>query len=454
MIYLDINNINTDRDTTGLGPIEYNQSKVPQLIRKYANNVRTKTYGQDVREAQARNAEVAGLIANEAVDISNENKGRQDDIETQFNSVQQELTDKDVISAPEIIAARNNFETLGARLDSENERIEKANLANYEQEDFIETLLKYQSIKKMWVVANNFANKNLSFIYELDNGKAIRYLLSKNGDGFAILKAGQIGDFNSETKAFTNPVNYMADASNKEFAFNLKESGSSEAPYFIPMHNQQATAFDRSDTKHILDGVEISNTDLPNGVHKEVTDKYTVIQYVVFYKPNTTTEIGRATVHMVFNSNGRVDINTTFTATLDLTINYGYVNMLPVSSSFGKKMLTSYGSEYPTTATDGTRTNLTEKDLANSYVFINDSPTNNIAVAMTMQRPKLTMRVGKSGRPNLAPVWIEHRSAEMQKLYPMPFSNAEMNAGEVYGFGGSYMVASVYGVNDILGGYA
>ena len=123
MIYLDWNNINTDRDTSGLGPIEYDQTKVPALIRKYADNVRTKTYGQEVREAQARNAEVAGLIASEAVDISNETKGRQDNVEIQFNSVQQELTDKDPISAPEIIAARNGEPTLSDRLDKENQEI-------------------------------------------------------------------------------------------------------------------------------------------------------------------------------------------------------------------------------------------------------------------------------------------------------------------------------------------
>lgn len=115
---MDWNNINRDRDTSGLWPIEYDQSKVPNLIRKHADNVRTKTYGQEVREAQARNAELAGLIASEAVDISNETKGRQDTVESQFNAVQQEMTDKDVISAPEIIAARGGLPQLEDRLDA------------------------------------------------------------------------------------------------------------------------------------------------------------------------------------------------------------------------------------------------------------------------------------------------------------------------------------------------
>ena len=120
---MDWNNINRDRDTSGLGPIEYDQSKVPALIRKHADDVRTKTYGQGVREAQARNAEYAGLIASESVDISNETKGRQDTVENQFNAVQQEMTDKDVISAPEIIAARGGEPTLSARLDKEQQEV-------------------------------------------------------------------------------------------------------------------------------------------------------------------------------------------------------------------------------------------------------------------------------------------------------------------------------------------
>lgn len=115
---MDWNNINRDRDTSGLGPIEYDQSKVPALIRKHADNVRTKTYGQEVREAQARNAEVAGLIANQADIKATNTQGRQTTVENQFIAVQQELTDKDVISAPEIIAARNGQATLNNRLDT------------------------------------------------------------------------------------------------------------------------------------------------------------------------------------------------------------------------------------------------------------------------------------------------------------------------------------------------
>ncbi len=117
-----------DEDLKELGPVEYDQSKVPEVSKKYAENVRRKAYLPDMTESFARGVEYAGLIAREAVGISNETKGRQDTVETQFNSVQHELTDKDPISAPEIIAARvdttgKTHETLKNRLDSNENKI-------------------------------------------------------------------------------------------------------------------------------------------------------------------------------------------------------------------------------------------------------------------------------------------------------------------------------------------
>ena len=115
---MDWDNINRDRDTNGLGPIEYDQSKVPSLIRKHADNVRTKTYGQEVREAQARNAELAGLIASEAAKTANMTQSRQNTLEAYNDQVIAEITNKDVVSAPEIIQARGPYTTLNQRLEA------------------------------------------------------------------------------------------------------------------------------------------------------------------------------------------------------------------------------------------------------------------------------------------------------------------------------------------------
>ena len=63
-------------------------------------------------------------------------KSRQTSVETQFNDIQQDITDKDVISAPEIIAARNGEANLKTRLDKEYQEVstqlaQTAGLGNY-----------------------------------------------------------------------------------------------------------------------------------------------------------------------------------------------------------------------------------------------------------------------------------------------------------------------------------
>ena len=115
---MDWNNINTDKDTSGLGPIEYDQSKVPSLIRKHADNVRTKTYGQEVREAQARNAEYAGLIADEARNTANTANELSIDTQNRFNNQIAGNTDiNEVIDARQPFGA-TAFGTIGQRIQA------------------------------------------------------------------------------------------------------------------------------------------------------------------------------------------------------------------------------------------------------------------------------------------------------------------------------------------------
>ena len=115
---------NYDFDTTPMPPLEYDQSKVPDLSRKHANYVRNKTYGHDVRESLARGVEYAGLVSGLATKTAQDTQLRQDNLETYNEQMIVEMTNKDVISAPEIIEARNGRTTLAERLAEDSERIE------------------------------------------------------------------------------------------------------------------------------------------------------------------------------------------------------------------------------------------------------------------------------------------------------------------------------------------
>ena len=96
-------------DYTSTPAVDYDRSSVPDEIVERADYVRNKAYGEDVREALAQNAEIAGLIANETLI-------KQNNLDSTFTDLTKEITDKDVISAPEIIAARNGEATLNDRL--------------------------------------------------------------------------------------------------------------------------------------------------------------------------------------------------------------------------------------------------------------------------------------------------------------------------------------------------
>lgn len=114
---------NYDFDTSPMPPLEYDKTKVPELSRQHADYVRTKTYGHDVRESLARGVEYAGLVANTATKTASEIKIRQDQLEKYNDDVLAEITGKDVLSAPEIVAARDGMPSLKARLDRDRAEV-------------------------------------------------------------------------------------------------------------------------------------------------------------------------------------------------------------------------------------------------------------------------------------------------------------------------------------------
>ena len=81
-------------------------------IKQKADDIRYKMYGEEVRESLASGLE--GM--SEDVEFI---KGRQNTVESTFQSVVEETTGKDVISAPELITARNGKSNLKTRLDEE-----------------------------------------------------------------------------------------------------------------------------------------------------------------------------------------------------------------------------------------------------------------------------------------------------------------------------------------------
>lgn len=100
-------------------------TKAPEDIQKLYKWVIQKTYGEDVASAYAQGLVAAGIVAQNAEALSLFTSGRMDELTTYVDDMLLEMTDKDIISAPEIIQARGGKTTLGERLDETDAQLEQ-----------------------------------------------------------------------------------------------------------------------------------------------------------------------------------------------------------------------------------------------------------------------------------------------------------------------------------------
>lgn len=103
-------------DKTPTPPRDYDLSKVPPEIKKRTMWVKTKYTGEDVAEAYGQVGDIVGIYADEAKRIAEQTQYRQDAVEQFNNQMITEMTDKDVVSAPELIESRDGEVKLSARL--------------------------------------------------------------------------------------------------------------------------------------------------------------------------------------------------------------------------------------------------------------------------------------------------------------------------------------------------
>lgn len=103
---------------------DYDQSKVPAEIRERASYVRHKIYGQNVREALAQNAEIAGLIALGSENLSQTANEISLDIKNRYdNQIANSQLDNEVVDARLPENEENAFPNLRERLNSSDHKI-------------------------------------------------------------------------------------------------------------------------------------------------------------------------------------------------------------------------------------------------------------------------------------------------------------------------------------------
>lgn len=121
------------RDYTNIADTipEVEAGKKDNVSMTLARWIRQKVYGRDVRESIAQFVEWVSVLTNKAIDKVDDNAERQTTVEEQFKAVLNETTSKDVISAPEIIAARGGKATLGERLDETTAQLAQTGTMEY-----------------------------------------------------------------------------------------------------------------------------------------------------------------------------------------------------------------------------------------------------------------------------------------------------------------------------------
>ncbi len=236
--------------------------------------------------------------------------------------------------------------------------------------------------------------------------------------------------------------------SNKDFAFEIRPSGSALAYNFIPEHNALGSAFKVSDPKILVDGEEV--TSWRDGSFILDISTVQLVQHVKGYHLSDLNDplMEIITYHTI--KNGILDIKGKIKFLKDTEIKSGYAMMLPYWASFGDVIKTSTGNSYEIKKSGYQIENWQEKDDVKSIAVLNTSGQSNLALAITYDNFNRTMRVGESGRGNPFS-WIEHRSAAMGKIYHKQFQDVVIQAGYNYWFGGRFVVSYVNDIGLFIG---
>ncbi|WP_243616568.1 phage baseplate upper protein [Staphylococcus agnetis] len=223
----------------------------------------------------------------------------------------------------------------------------------------------------------------------------------------------------------SNEIQSLYSYSNKDFAIQIRSADESSGEQFVPEHNSIGTAFAKSDTKLIGDGVDLKFvTDVVYPGLKSVS----LIQDV-YGRVNGVDLINIITNHTL--KNGDIVINGYVKFLKNTYVKTGYAGMIPYFTKNVDTIKTSMNNLY-TPDTSGTyRVQMTpEKLQAKSFLLTNN--TNSVVTAFTFYDFINTMRINENSRKG--DTWIEHRNATMGKVYNQHFKDETVNENTEWRF--------------------
>ena len=325
-------------------------------------------------------------------------------------------------------------------LENSSSKVDFANQTDYTE------LLKYHNNSVGSLKARIIGDRRIWVYNPISQGKYIGYLLSKNtNDDFMVLDSITLCSQGADGAMTID--RYLSAGSNKEFAFFLKPNGGSTA-YWNPDHGT-GTTFAISQ-KIMFDGVDKTSVKINETELTEV-QTVTIVQKMNFTHPEITEVIGELTQVMTINSQG-VTYQNKVKWLKSITIEKGYVNMLPINDGPFDRLITSQGEEFDVTTLKANESVL-KGDGTLSYAYLNTGTKtgiDNLVLAQTFLEPEKSYRVGELGRYEPYPVWLEHRTSTVHKLYPQVYDNHTVEVGEEFSWGAKIYAGILDFASDLL----
>lgn len=244
-------------------------------------------------------------------------------------------------------------------------------------------------------------------------------------------------------------------ASNKNWAFRVThpEAGGEE---FLPYHGTDVETI--MQPAQFFDGATPVNVDALTPGEPISVGRLTMVQHVQCHSSASPDElIDVRTIDTIFpdgtyRAEGRVEVLHDL-----LSSDQMYTGMLPFNPGELNLTVTAFRNAYPSgpeMATAGTNTHLGDEGLhATSVALVGDDP--NIVAAVRFNTPDETRRMSVSdnfGNEWHQPMFIEHRNADLGKVYPrFGYTDGTLvPAGTVWRFSVDYWCGRIPGIRHLI----
>ena len=228
----------------------------------------------------------------------------------------------------------------------------------------------------------------------------------------------------------SNETQILATTSNKEMAFSVRQSGSTNNRQWIPDHGVGTTF---GNNNMFADDLSFLNM-IPNMGGFLPCEKVTIENDMIGKNTLDDVDLIDVKTFLVFNAKN-VELNCCFEFLENTDIGVGYVNMIPILiSSFGTLFIDSRMNAYDISLTSG-QTYSPFRDNLKSVALIDENSDYFLAATFngnldTFLKNRTNYRVFSGGFESR--FWMQHRDATLNKFYPQTYINEIIDAGFIH----------------------